>query len=143
MEKLFIASEKTLEDVKAIAAARDEVQSAAQMLEAVRSKADAMTEALESIDVRQEQIEKAEVRLGRADALLREIRSGLESLASQRAVVDQVIATSGKLSFEAREAEGLINALREERELTQGIHDALKELREEDSDTIQIGVCQG
>ena len=85
------------------------------------------------------------MRLGRADALLREIRSGLESLTSQRAVVDQVIATSGKLSFEAREAEGLINALREERELTQGIHDGLKELREEDSDTIQIkfGTTEG
>jgi chromosome segregation ATPase len=138
VEKLFVTSAKTLEDVRAIAAARDEVQSTAQMLESVRAKADAMTEALENIDVRHKQIEKAEVRLGRADALFREIRSSLESLTSQRAVVDQVIATSGKLSFETREAEGLIHALREEREMTQGIHDALKELREEDSDITQI-----
>ena len=145
VEKMFVASEKTLEDVRAISAARDEVQSAAQVLESVRAKADVMTKALEDIDVRQEQIQTAEVRLERAEGLLREIRSGLESLTSQRAVVEQVIATSGKLSFEAREAEGLIDALRQERELTQGIHDALKELRQEDSDPIQVkfGTTEG
>jgi hypothetical protein len=69
----------------------------------------------------------------------------LESLASQRAVVEQVISASGKLSFEAREAEGLIEALRQERELTQGIHDALKDLHQEDSDPIQVkfGTTEG
>ena len=138
VEKIFAASEKTLDDVRAISAARDEVQSAAQVLESVQAQADAMAEALDDIDVRQQQIEQAEVRLSRADALLREIRAGLESLTSQGAVVDHVIATAGKLSFEAREAEGLVSALREERELTQGIHDGLKKLRDEDSDTPDI-----
>ena len=138
MQELFAASEKTLEDVRAISAARDEVQSASEVLEAVRAKADAMTEALESIDVRQKQIEQAEVRLEHADALFKEIRVGLESLTSQRAVVDRVITTSGRLSVEAREAEGLLEALREERELTQGIHDALKELRRDESETVHV-----
>ena len=49
-----------------------------------------------------------------------------------------MIATSGRLSVEAREAEGLLDALREERELTQGIHDALKELRREESETVHV-----
>ena len=138
VQELFAASEKTLDDVRAISAARDEVQSATEVLEAVRTKADAMTGALESIDLQQQQIEQAEGRLGRADALLREIRASLESLTSQRAVIDQVIATSGRLSVEAREAEGLLDALREERELTQGIHDALKELRREESETVHV-----
>ena len=74
----------------------------------------------------------------RVDALLREIQAGLESLSSQSAVVDQVIATSGRLSVEAREAEGLLDALRKERELTQGIHDALKDLRREESETVHV-----
>jgi chromosome segregation ATPase len=74
----------------------------------------------------------------RENALLREIRASLESLTSQRAVIDQVIATSGRLSVEAREAEGLLDVLREERELTQGIHDALKELRREESETVHV-----
>jgi len=138
VQEVFASTEKTLSDVRAISAARDEVQSAAEVLEAVRAKADAMTEALDGIDVRQQQIEQAEVRLGRADALLREIRSSLESMTSQRAVVDRVIATSGRLSVEAREAEGLLEALREERELTQGIHEALKDLRREESETVHV-----
>ena len=132
VQKVFAASEKKLKGVRAISAVRDEVLSAGETLDAVRAKSDSMAEALKTIDLRQQQIEQAEGRLERADALLREIRTSLESLTSQRAVVDRVIATSGRLSVEAREAEGLLEALRVERELTQGIHDALKELRRED-----------
>ena len=87
----------------------------------------------ESIDERQRQIENAEGRLARADGLLMDIRAGLESLRSQKAVVDQVIVTSGQLTYEAKEAERLLVALRQERDLTQGIHHALKEMRDEDS----------
>ena len=138
VQELFVATERTLVDVRAISAARDEVQSAAEVLEEVRAKAEVMTEALDGIEVRQQQIAQSEVRLQRADALLREIRSSLESMTSQRAVVDRVLATSGRLSVEAREAEGLLRALREERELTQGIHDDLKELRREESETVNV-----
>ena len=138
VHELFAVSEKTLHDVKAISGARDEVQSAKEVLDDVLTKAEAMTEALDNIDVRHQQIEQAEGRLERADALLREIRASLESLASQRAVVDQVIATSGRLSVEAREAEGLLEALVEERAMAQGIHGALKELRQEESETVQV-----
>jgi exonuclease SbcC len=107
VQELFATTERTLADVRAISAARDEVQSAAEVLEEVRAKAEVMTEALDGIEVRQQQIAQSEVRLERADALLREIRSSLESMTSQRAVVDRVLATSGRLSVEAREAEGL------------------------------------
>ena len=138
VQELFVATERTLVDVRAISAARDEVQSAAEVLEEVRAKAEVMTEALDGIEVRQQQIAQSEVRLQRADALLREIRSSLESMTSQRAVVDRVLATSGRLGVEAREAEGLLTALREERELTQGIHDDLKELRREESETVHV-----
>ena len=134
VQALFATSESTLEDVRAISAARDEVQGASETLDAVRAKADTMTKVLDKIDGRQLQIQQAEERLSRADALLMEIRVGLESLASQKAVIDHVIATSGKLTFETKEAEGLIEALREERELTQGVHDAVKKLRETGTD---------
>ncbi len=134
VQMLFATSESTLEDVKAISAARDEVQGAREMLDLVRAKADTMEQALSSIDERQRQIEQAEMGLSRADALLIEIRVGLESLASQKAVVDHVIATSGKLTFQAKEAERLIEVLQDERDLTQGVHDAVKELREADPD---------
>ncbi len=134
VQELFSRAERTLEDVRAISAATDEVQTASENLEVVRAKAEEMTEVLASIDERQRQIENAEGRLARADGLLMDIRAGLESLRSQKAVVDQVIVTSGQLTYEAKEAERLLVALRQERDLTQGIHDALKEMRDEDSD---------
>ena len=134
VQGLFARAERTLEDVRAISAATDEVQTASENLEVVRAKAEEMTEVLASIDERQRQIENAEGRLARADGLLMDIRAGLESLRSQKAVVDQVIVTSGQLTYEAKEAERLLVALRQERDLTQGIHDALKEMRDEDSD---------
>ena len=62
-----------------------------------------------------------------------DIRAGLESLRSQKAVVDQVIKTSGQLTQEAKEAERLLIALRQERDLTQGIYEAVKEMRDDDS----------
>ena len=55
VQMLFATSENTLEDVKAISAARDEVQGAREMLDLVRSKADTMEQALGSIDERQRQ----------------------------------------------------------------------------------------
>ncbi|MCK5652527.1 MAG: hypothetical protein KAJ42_14160, partial [Gemmatimonadetes bacterium] len=133
VQDLFAQAERTLDEVRAISSASDEVQAASENLEVVRAKTEEMTEVLASIDKRQQQVEDAEGRLARADSLLMDIRAGLESLRSQKAVVDQVIATSGQLTYEAKEAERLLVALRQERDLTQGIHEALKEMREDDS----------
>ena len=85
-----------------------------------------------TIQGHQQQIEAAEARLTQAQALLMDIRAGLETLGSQKAVVDHVIEQSGQLAFEVKEAEALLDALRREREMTQRIHDAVKELRDDD-----------
>jgi len=58
---------------------------------------------------------------------------GWSHCGSQKAVVDQVIVTSGQLTYEAKEAERLLVSLRQERDLTQGIRDALQEMCDEDS----------
>jgi predicted nuclease with TOPRIM domain len=85
------------------------------------------------VPAHQRQIETAETRLTQAQALLMDIRAGLQTLGSQKAVVDHVIEQSGQLAFEVKEAEALLEALRREREMTQRIHDAVKELRDDDS----------
>ena len=43
------------------------------------------------------------------------------------------MVTSGRSNTEAH-----LTALREERELTRGIHDALKELRREEAETVHV-----
>jgi len=134
VQDLFAQAERTLDEMRAISSASDEVHAASENLKVVLAKTEEMTEVLTNIDGRQKQVEEAERRLARAEGLLMDIRAGLESLRSQKAVVDQVIATSGQLTIEAKEAERLLVALRQERNLTQGIHEALKEMREDDSE---------
>ena len=134
VQELFGQAERTLDDVRAISEASGEAEEARASLQVVRTKAEEMSTALATIDARRQQIDDAEGRLARADGLLMDIRAGLETLTSQRAVVDQVIATSGQLAYEAREAERLLAALRQEREITQGVHDALAAMRSEDAE---------
>ena len=99
----------------------------------VREKAEVITGVLAGIDKRERQITAAEQRLARAEAMLMDIRGGLETLRGQKVVVDHVIETTGKLAYEAQEAEGLIATLRQEREITQKIHEAIKEMRDEEA----------
>ncbi len=133
LKELFETAEQALESVRATAAARDEVREAHETLNVVREKADEMTRVLTDIDKRQSQIEEAEKRLARAEALLMDIRGGIDTLRGQKVVVDHVIETTGKLNYQAKEAEGLIATLRQEREITQRIQEALKEMRDEEA----------
>jgi len=73
----------------------------------LRAKAEEMTKMLETIDARQEQIEVAEGRLTRLMACSWTYGPGWSHCGSQKAVVDQVIVTSGQLTYEAKEAERL------------------------------------
>ncbi len=133
LQQLFRMAEQTLEDVGAIAAARDEVEEARGVLDVVLGKTEQMDQLMGTIQGHQQQIEAAETRLTQAQALLMDIRAGLQTLGSQKAVVDHVIEQSGQLAFEVKEAEALLDSLRREREMTQRIHDAVKELRDDDS----------
>ena len=133
IHKLFGTAEQALADVKAISAARDEVDEASRALDIVLGKAAEMETVLATVEEHQKKIVSAEARLAQAQGLLLDIRAGLDTLGSQKAVVDHVIEQSGPLAFEAKEAEGLLEAMRREREMTQRIHDAVKELRDDDS----------
>ena len=50
---------------------------------------------------------------------------------AEKAVVDAVLEKAGQLSFQAKEAEALIAALREERDVAGRVLEAVREAREE------------
>jgi len=52
-------------------------------------------------------------------------------LESQKAMVDYVVQKAGALAFQAKQAEALIESLREERELTSRVKTAFARLRED------------
>jgi hypothetical protein len=126
LQKLFATADSTLKDVRAISDARD-------ALDVVLGKAGETEQVLAQIQKHQKRIEASQARLAQAQGLLLDVRAGIETLGSQKAVVDHVIEQSGQLAFEVKEAAGLLDALRREREMTQRIHDAVKELRDDDT----------
>jgi len=130
--KIFETAERTVEHVRVITAARQEVEESRAALEAVLSRAREVDTLAASVDERWSRVTQAEERLARLDAVLGDVRGSLETLRGQQTLVDHAIEKASQLQYQAKEAEAIITALREERELASRIHDAVQELRQED-----------
>jgi chromosome segregation ATPase len=135
MQRLFELAERTVEDVRSVAAARENLAETRATLETVMDLVGHAHDAANSLDHRQRQVEQAEARLGRAEGLLADIHSSLETLHGQQALMDQVIEKAGALEFYTRQAESVIESLRSERGLSDRFHSAVTELREEEAVT--------
>jgi hypothetical protein len=83
------------------------------------------------VDRKKTEIGDAEERMARLDALLSDIQGSLETVRSQKAVVDAVLERAGQLSFQAKEAEALIDALRQERDVAVRVLEAVRDVRAE------------
>jgi chromosome segregation ATPase len=129
--RLFEMVERTVEDVRSIADARQEIADNREMLEEIISELDEATEGADALDTKKRQINQAEERLARADALLIDIKSSLEAVSGQKAFLDEVVAKAGSLTFQAKEAEVLIDTLRKERNLTDRFRAAVHEEQED------------
>ncbi len=117
VKHVFGLAERAVEDVQTIGSARREVEETKVLLEETQAKFKATEEALEGFDSRKRQLERAEERLARAEALALGIRSTVESLVAQRAVVDHAIESAGALALQMKQAEAVIATLRRERTL--------------------------
>jgi chromosome segregation ATPase len=118
MHRLFEVAERTVDHVRAIAGAKQEVSETRGMLENVLSMVSHAHDVANRLDQRKRQVEQAEERLGRVEALLGDLHASLETLRAQKALVDQVIERAGSLEFHTKQAEALIATLRQERDLT-------------------------
>ncbi|MSR06575.1 MAG: hypothetical protein EXR93_05860 [Gemmatimonadetes bacterium] len=132
LTRIFELVEHTMEDVRAISAARQDVHSARTALDEVLQRAAAVDERAAGIDRRSREIDLAEQRIARLDALLVDVRASLEALQSQKVGVDHVLEKASQLTFVVKEAEALITTLREERDMTSKVHDGLMQLRAEE-----------
>jgi len=134
LTRLFETAARAVEDVRAVAAAQQEVHAARQAFEAVLARSGEADELAGRIAQRLAAIEEAERRMARLDTLLADVRGSLEGLHGQKVLVDHVMEKSGQLTFQVKEAEAMLSALREERELAGQIHGGLVELRAERRD---------
>jgi hypothetical protein len=84
------------------------------------------------MEERRRQVTRAEERLSRADALLVDVRSSLEALQGEKVIVEQAVEKAGSLQFLLKQAETMIEGLREEREMTARVRAAVAVGREGD-----------
>lgn len=131
IEQLFQLAERTMDDVRSITGAREDVDETRQLLDGALTRLADANGVVERLEHRGRQIETAGKQLARLDALLRDLRSTIENLEGQRAVVDRVVEQAGVLEFQSKQAEALIVSLREERDLASRMQAAVAEARKE------------
>jgi chromosome segregation ATPase len=124
---------QTLAAARSISDARREVEETARVVLETQAQLRQATGAVEALELRRQQVERAEARLSRAEAMTLDLRASLESLHGQRAVLDQALEKAGSLSLHMKQAESVIEQLREERTLADRVRAAVVALREEDN----------
>jgi chromosome segregation ATPase len=142
VKHVFDLAERTVEDVQSIGSARREIEETRAMLQATQDQFKTTEETLKGFESRKRQLERAEQRLARAEALALGIRATVESLTAQKTVVDHAMESAGALSFQMKQAEALIGALRRERDLACDLKAAVASLSDEDEETTQGGTTK-
>ncbi len=137
VKHVFDLAERTVEDVQSIGSARREIEETRAMLQATQDQFKTTEETLRGFESRKRQLERAEQRLARAEALALGIRATVESLTAQKTVVEHAMESAGALSFQMKQAEALIGALRRERDLACDLKAAVASLSEGDDEAAQ------
>ncbi|HXE60239.1 MAG TPA: hypothetical protein VN607_06010 [Gemmatimonadaceae bacterium] len=114
VKHLFEVAERTAEHVRSISTERREIEDARAVLERTRGELSLATDGMRVFSDRKWQVEDIERRLAKADALARDIRSSTEALAAQRAVVDRALDGSAALALQMKQADAMMEALRQE-----------------------------
>lgn len=131
---VFGLAERAVADVQAIGSARRDVEETRALLEETQSQFRATEDSLQNFEGRKRELERIEQRLARAEALAMGVRSTVESLQAQRTVVDHAIESAGALTFQMKQAEALIAALRRERTLACELKAAIASAVEEEEE---------
>ncbi len=127
--RMFVMAEKTSTEVREITSARREIEESREVLDDVMGRLREVRETASALDERKRQLSKAEERLARADALLVDVRSGIESLQGQKVIVDQAVAKTSSLRSMLKQAESVIEGLKDERKMTADVRAAVTLVR--------------
>lgn len=132
MRFMFELAERTVADARAISDAQPMVEQTRADITSLVARMKDADGAVRSLDERRRQLDQSERRLAQAEALLSDIRSSLETLHTQKAEIDHAMAKASALTMHTRQAEAVIEALREERQVSDRVRSALASLRHDD-----------
>lgn len=134
LDRMVAAAEKTTESARAITTAHREIGESRTVLDEVRGRLKEIENSKSSLEERRRQMTKAEERLARAEGLLVDVRSSMESLQGQKAIVEQAVEKSGALRFMIKQAEAMIETLREERTMSSAVRGAVSAVDDDEED---------
>ena len=134
VKHIFDLAERSVEHAQTIGAARRGIEETHELLQETHAQLKSAEGSLHGFEARKRQLERTEQRLARAEALAVEVRSTVESLQAQRAVVEHVIERSGALAFQIKQAEAIVETMRRERTLACEVSAAVAAVRDADED---------
>ena len=141
LDRMITLTSETAGHVREIASAHGEMSQAREQLENVREQLRGLQETTDTLDERKRQLTRAEERLARSESLLTDLRSNLEALHGQRALVEQAVEKTGSLQFLLKQADAAIDSLRDERNSSAKVKSAISlverdEAQEEDKENV-------
>jgi DNA repair exonuclease SbcCD ATPase subunit len=134
VKRVFEVAERTSRDLRLVGSAQRDIEGARALLDEMQERLRSTGTAMSDFVERKRQVEHLEQRLARAEALSRDVRSSVELISAQRSVIDQALERSGTLAVQAKQAEGLVEALRAECTMATSLRDAIRSQREERED---------
>jgi chromosome segregation ATPase len=132
LDRMFTMAEKTSADVRTITSASREIAESRGLLDEVIGRLKEISGATDEFNERRRQMKMAEERLARAEGFLADVRSSLEALQGQKAIVDQVVEKAGSLRFLLKQADAMIESLRDERKMTADVREAIAIVRDDE-----------
>ena len=126
---LFDLAERTQADARAVAGAQPQMARARAELDGLLARLGDTDGVMNTLEERRRQLDRTEERLAQADLLATDVRASLETLVAQKAQVDHFLGMATTLTLETRRVEGLLEALRDERRLSDRVQSALAGLR--------------
>lgn len=134
LDRMFSIADQTATGVREITSAHAEIARSRSVLNELMDELKTVRDSSGELEERKRQIAKAEGRLARAEGLLVDVRSSIEALQGQKALVDQAVEKAGSLQFLLKQAEATIDGLREERRTSDRVRSAVAVAGQHDED---------
>ncbi len=128
IRSLHQVAERAQDDARAVVDAQPQLARARAELETVLARLRETDGLTRSLEERRRQVDRVEERLSQAAVLEADVRASLETLLAQKAQVDHFLEKAMSLGLEARQAEGVLQALRDERRVSDRVRGALAAL---------------
>lgn len=138
LTSLFESMDRTVEEVRTIGEARGKVDATRATLDKVLARAEEVDQLAEAVERRRAEVEDAERRMVRIEALLTDLRTGMQTLRGEKALVDMAIEKTGDLTYQLKEADAFLRALKDERRTVVRVLEAVKPDDEEEPGVTSI-----